>query len=67
MAESTVVHIGENSPEKIAYVLLCDIARMESTVLHSNPSNGQQIATRQWLLDTYSECIEAVKGYRRAK
>lgn len=62
MADTTVVHIGENSPENIAYKLLQDIARMEGMSLHQSPSQGYQTATRQWLLDTYTECLEAVKG-----
>lgn len=54
MADAPVVHIGENSPEYVAYKLMNDILRLEK----------HQTISRKLLLDTYSECIEAAKGYR---
>lgn len=53
MADAPVVHIGENSPEMIAYRLLEHIANAEKKYLNN--------ADRKWLLDTYAECLEAVR------
>jgi hypothetical protein len=53
MADNSVVHIGENSPEYVAYRLLKDIARVE---------DGSK--DRKWILDTFAECLHAAKGYR---
>jgi hypothetical protein len=55
MADNTVVHIGENSPEKIAYLLMVDII---------NKEGGKSEADRKKILDTYAECLQAVRGYR---
>ena len=57
MAEQTVVHIGENSPEQVAYKLMKDIANVEGKVLYKD----QNSADRQWILDTYAECLQAVR------
>jgi hypothetical protein len=65
-----VVHIAENSPEKIAYKLLEDICRIEKySIGEPGPglrAKGGKPATREWLLDTYAECIEAVLGSRHS-
>jgi hypothetical protein len=53
MADTTTVQIGENSPEFVAYRLLSHIASAEKMPLHS--------ANRQWILDTYTECLMAVR------
>jgi hypothetical protein len=58
VAEQTVVHTGENSPEYVAYRLLVDIARTEGKPL-SGPAAGK--ADRKWILDTYAECLSAVR------
>ena len=60
-----VVHIGENSPEYVAYQLMDAIAKCEGLVLYRASGTGpSQGATRKWVLDTYSECLEAVRGLR---
>lgn len=64
MADAPVVHIGENSPEKVAHTLLHEIARIEGKTFHQNPNAGYQTATREWILDTYAECLFAVRGHR---
>ena len=64
MADQAVVHIGENSPEHVAYQLVQDLAKMEGKVLHRQPGAGSETATRKWLLDTYMERFQAVRGYR---
>jgi hypothetical protein len=59
MADPSVVHIGENSPEQVAYRLLHDVARAEKKSF----GGGSIAATtdRKWILDTYAECLNAVR------
>ena len=61
MAEAPVVHIGENSPEQVAYRLLHDIARVEDKLTHPSEDNPQRTADRKYILDTYAECLMAVR------
>lgn len=58
-----VVHVGENSPEQVAYKLLGAVAFAEEKIIKDLTFGGQK-ADRKWLLDTYAECLEAVRGYR---
>jgi hypothetical protein len=60
MAE-TVVHIGENSPEHVAYKLMERIAEAEGKNLHRS-SSDQHKADKAWILDTYAECIRTVRA-----
>jgi hypothetical protein len=65
MAEAAVVHMGENSPEHVAYRLLMDVQRIERKALHVGDLNpGWTTADQKWILDTYSECLQAAKGFR---
>ena len=58
MAEAApVVHIGEKSPEQIAYKLLLLIASKEGKLL-----DDHAIENRKWLLDTYAECLRTVQN-----
>lgn len=57
MADQTVVHLGENSPEHVAYVLFEQVAQVEGKVLVKNGGPD-----RKWILDTYAECLLAVKN-----
>ena len=59
MADSTDVHIGENSPEFIAYQLLKDVTRVEGIPLGALTPSPK--LTRKYILDTYAECLNAVK------
>lgn len=58
MAEETVVHIGENSPEHVAYRL------MREVLLNIEEVSFRDI-DRKTYLDTYKECLDATKGLRR--
>jgi len=60
---NTVVHIGENSPEQVAYKLMEKIADVENMILYT-PSNGSRstVADRKWILDTYAECLKTVRN-----
>lgn len=60
MADNAVVHIGENSPEQVAYVLMGMVMQSEGKVHYK--SDGKQLADRKYILDTYAECITAVRA-----
>lgn len=62
MADQPVVHIGENSPEKIAFTLMREIASCEGVTFSQRPSDGRRAATREWILNTYAQCRRATKG-----
>ncbi len=53
-------HIGDNSPEYVAYRLLLDIARVEKKALTASASC--QMADRKWILGTYAECLLTVRS-----
>jgi hypothetical protein len=61
MAEGATVHIGENSPEQVAYKLLLSVGIQEKKDVGNGLVRG---ADRKWVLDTYAECLEAVQGRR---
>jgi hypothetical protein len=61
MAEQPVVHIGENSPEQVAFRLMEMIAAVENVALSYSTDRERTSATREWILETYAECILAVK------
>lgn len=60
MAEPTAVHIGESSPEHVAYRLMELVAGAEAKTMAGADKN----ADRAWILDTYAECLKAVLGAR---
>lgn len=49
--DAPIVHIGQNSPEYIAYLLMADVNGAES-----HPKR-----TREQILNLYAECILAVR------
>lgn len=52
MADAPVVHIGENSPEEVAYRLM---RRIEAVEVSSGKPD------RKWLLSTYAACLKVVQ------
>lgn len=65
LADNTVVHIGENSPERVAFQLLHVVAAVENIVLHSgNLGEDQKRADRAYILRTYKECLSVVRGVK---
>ena len=54
----------QSSPENVAFKLMLEIAKVEKKVLSAHPGRGASAPDRQWILDTYSECLEAVRGQR---
>ena len=56
MADSkTVLNIGDNSPEGVAYKLLELIAHAEGKKLNS----GDPKPDKDWILNTYAQCLQA--------
>jgi hypothetical protein len=60
---NTLVQLGENSPEHVALKLVEMVAKLERRELVNN-ERASNPANRKWLLDTYCECLTAVKGFR---
>ena len=60
VAEAAQVHIAENSPEEVAFKLLYEIAEAEG--MQMRLADGTKKPDRQWILDTYAECIMAVRA-----
>jgi hypothetical protein len=60
MADTPVVHIGENSPEQVAFKLFREIANAESMTLLGSRIGSTQKPAREWILNTYRECLYAV-------
>lgn len=58
--EAPVVHIGENSPEQIAYKLFRDIAAVEGRDLFAN---GNHPVDREWILRTFCQCMLTVRAH----
>jgi hypothetical protein len=52
MADTSVVHIGENSPEQVAFKLFDLIRR-------GDPQHAGK--TKKEMLDLYAECLNAVR------
>lgn len=62
MTDQAVVHIGENSPEQVAYKLLRDIARLEKK--YNSSLHHFENTDRKWILETYADCLDAARGLR---
>ncbi len=52
-----------DSAEVVALALLERIARSEGRHFEIAPQQGST-ADRQWILDTYFDCLSAVRGHR---
>ena len=63
MPDAPEIHLGENSPEHVAYKLFLNIAAVEGKLLHqASERSPQNVANRKWILDTYAECLTAVRN-----
>lgn len=63
MVDHSILQIGENSPEHVAYRLMERIADVEGVSL--SKAGKEKLATRKWILDVYAESLDAVKANRR--
>ena len=59
-----VVHIGENSPEEVAYKLYRIVGDFEGKTTSFGQSKSGGGADRKYVLDLYAECLKAVRGHR---
>jgi hypothetical protein len=59
VADKPVIHFGEYSPERVAHLLMSQVFSIEK--------DKHRELTREKLLDTYAECLEAVLGRRTRK
>jgi len=67
MSESLQLGIGEGTPEAVAYRLMLDVMRVENRTMSSGALAGAHTpADRHYLLNTYHECLMAVRGKRIA-
>lgn len=57
------VDLNGDSPELIAFALLRTIAQIEQQEAGKDLSRFN----REWLLDAYAECLEAVQGRRTGR
>jgi hypothetical protein len=57
MPDSPVVHIGENSPEGVAFKLFTEVVLVE---IHNAGQKSKM--TKKWILDTYAECLMSVRA-----
>lgn len=63
MAASWTEALGPHTPEAVAYQLFVTIAVVEGKKLGSATQSGDRDhADRAYILDTYKECLKAVKG-----
>jgi hypothetical protein len=58
-----VVDLAGDSPEVIAFALLRYLAQIEQQ--QAQTSGVRRQFDREWLLDAYAECLEAVRGERK--
>lgn len=58
MSDAKVVNAGENTPERIAYLLFRDVMQTEGKATYKSDKAEQ--VDRKYILDTYAECILAV-------
>jgi hypothetical protein len=53
-----------DSAEIVALALLERIARSEGRQFDHKPELGTAVADRHWILTTYFDCLQAVRGHR---
>jgi hypothetical protein len=60
---SRPVNLEGDSPEVVAFALLRYLAQLEQ----ANAAQTGVVFDRNWLLDAYADCLDAVKGNRSTK
>jgi hypothetical protein len=56
--ETNMADVSSGTPESVALDLLEKVAAVERKVFYSD----QNAADRKWILDTYAECVTAVRA-----
>jgi hypothetical protein len=59
LADNPTMHIGENSPEHVAFRMMLLIADVEKREPYGH---GEHHMDREWILRTYDQCRDVVKG-----
>ena len=62
-AATKLAESGVNSPEQVAHRLMHHVADVEGKKLYLS-SESETVADRKYILDTFAECLDAVKGNR---
>lgn len=60
MSDNSIINIGKNSQEHVAYKLLELISLAEGKSI--NGGLGVINYDRKWILDSYAECIDVVRN-----
>lgn len=60
MSDAKIVNTGENTPEYVAFKLFEMVMQTEGKVHYKSDKHAQ--VDRKYLLDTYAECMLAVKA-----
>ena len=60
-------HGSAGCPENVAYKLLLKIAAAEGYVFTPKPDAHHRTADRDWILATYAECLNTVRGFKRRR
>ena len=58
MTDWSTMHRYETSRESVAFKLMLEIAKADKKLFSSHPRLRATAPDRQWILDTYSECLE---------
>ena len=61
-AGTRVVHVHEGTCEQIAYKLFLHILEMDEVYDAAPNAKGDLVAHRQYICNTYAQCIKAVWG-----
>lgn len=58
MSDKSVIHMGENSPEQVAYKLMGQLARTDGYTL----GGMGEAPPREWIIKTFSACLMAIRA-----
>ncbi|MEO9900350.1 hypothetical protein [Nisaea sp.] len=67
MSDTTHLHVGENTQEHIAFKLLEVVASVEQKNLFHYEGAPEKTPTREWVLNTFAECLQAARSHRKWK
>jgi hypothetical protein len=55
------VNVAHNTPEQVALTLFHMVANVERRAMHHGATGDWKSADRQWILNTYAECLRAIQ------
>ena len=56
-----VIQAAHNTPEQVVLALFHMIANVERRAMHHEATGDGESADRDWILNTYSECILTIR------